>query len=353
MVSPARRRAAVAYLLHRFSVSERRACEVVGQHRSTQRYEVRPADFELRLVARMNELADRHPRYGYRRVWALLRSEGWEVNHKRVRRLWVKEGHRVPPAKRSSSQKAKGSGAGAAWNLPATAPNDVWSYDFLEGRTSNGGPIRILNVVDEYTRRGLGSLVARSIGARGVAAHLERLFERHGRPKLLRSDNGREFIAETLGQWLQEHDVQPVFIEYGSPWQNPFVERFNRTMRDEVLNGESFHSVLEARVVLGRWLHEYNTLRPHRGLGMKTPQAFYNASRVGSPREEPPSIALDQSLPRFRDCVAAATRRPRRHSLTETFTYTNTQTGPNDGGHAGGSGPGEPLGININHLPQA
>ena len=282
MVSPVRRRAAVAHLMHRFQVSERRACQVVGQHRSTQRYAVVAGDFELRLVARMNELAARHPRYGYRRIWALLRQEGWEVNHKRIRRLWVREGHKVPPAKRASSQRARGSGAGAAWNLPALAPNDVWSYDFVEGRTASGGQIRVLNVVDEYTRRALGSHVARSIGSTDVAAHLERLFARHGRPKLLRSDNGREFIAETLGQWLDERGVKPVFIEYGSPWQNPFVERFNRTMRDEVLNGESFHNILEARVVLERWLEEYNRLRPHSSLGMKTPQAFYEASKVGS-----------------------------------------------------------------------
>ena len=268
--------------MHRYRVSERRACQVVGQHRSTQRYAIRAPEFELRLVARINELAARHPRYGYRRVWALLRSEGWEVNHKRVRRLWVAEGHKVPPARRATGKKAQGSGAGAAWNLPAAAPNDVWSYDFVEGRTASGGQIRVLNVVDEFTRRALGCHVARSIGARDVARELDQLFAKHGRPKLLRSDNGREFIADSLAQWLAGQGVKPVFIEYGSPWQNPFVERFNGTMRDEVLNGESFHNVLEARVVLGRWVHEYNTLRPHRGLGMKTPQAFYESSRVVS-----------------------------------------------------------------------
>jgi transposase InsO family protein len=283
MVSPVRRRAAVAYLRHRYPVSERRACQLVGQHRSTQRYEVQPSDYELRLVRRINELATKHPRYGYRRVWALLRQEGWEVNHKRVRRLWVFEGHRVPPARRSTGKKAQGSGAGAAWNLPASAANDVWSYDFVETKTASGRSIRVLNVVDEYTRRSLGCRVAASIGSRDVAETLEQLFARHGKPKLLRSDNGREFIADSLGQWLAGQGVQPVFIQYGSPWQNPFVERFNLTMRDEVLNGESFHNVLEARIILERWIEEYNTLRPHRGLGMKTPQAFYESSRVGSP----------------------------------------------------------------------
>ena len=282
MVSPARRRAAVAHLMHRFSVSERRACQAVGQHRSTQRHVAVPGDLELRVVKRMNELAPRHPRYGYRRVWALLGSEGFEVNHKRIRRLWVAEGHKVPPAKRTTGAKARGSKAGAAWNVPAAAANDIWSYDFVETKTASGGQIRVLNVVDEHTRRCLGCHVARSIGSRDVAAFLERLFVRHGRPRRLRSDNGREFISAQLGRWLAEHDVEPVFIEYGSPWQNPFVERFNRTMRDEVLNGESFDSVLEARVILQRWLGEYNTLRPHRGLGFKTQQAFYEASKVVS-----------------------------------------------------------------------
>jgi transposase InsO family protein len=174
-------------------------------------------------------------------VGAVARSEGWEVNHKRVRRLWVLEGHRVPPGRRSTGRRAQGSGAGAAWNLPAAAPNDVWSYDFVESRTASGRSIRVLNVVDEYTRRALGCRVAGSIGSRDVAETLEQLFARHGQPKLLRSDNGREFIADSLGQWLAGQGVQPVFIEYGSPWQNPYVERFNLTMRDEILNGESFH----------------------------------------------------------------------------------------------------------------
>jgi putative transposase len=282
MVSPARRRAAVAHLIHRFRISERRACTVVGQHRSTQRYEAKPQDFELRLVKRIDELAARHPRYGYRRVWALLRQEGWSVNRKRIERLWRSEGHRVPPQRRSSGQKAKGSAAGAAWNTPASAPNDVWSYDFVSTRTADGGPLRVLNIVDEHTRRALGCLVARHIGARDVVAELGRLFSAYGKPAYIRSDNGREFISETTRIWLAGQGVKPIYIERGSPQQNPFVERFNGTMRDELLNGEHFDSPLEARVMIGRWADEYNTLRPHRGLGFKTPVAFFEASKVGS-----------------------------------------------------------------------
>ncbi len=282
MVSPSRRRDAVAYLVKRHRVSERRACQLVGQHRSTQRYEAQPPEFELALVKRMNDLAAKHPRYGYRRVWALLRSEGFEVNHKRVERLWRLEGHRVPARKRSSGQKAVGGSAGGTWAVQATRPNDVWSWDFVAARTEDGQPLRILNIVDEYTRRCLACRVARNIGARDLVDELEQVFGRHGKPNRIRSDNGREFISETLGEWLRDRQVGQLFIAKGSPQQNAYVERFNGTMRDEVLNGELFRSVLEARVVLHQWVAEYNTVRPHRGLGFKTPQAFYTASRVGS-----------------------------------------------------------------------
>jgi transposase InsO family protein len=282
MVSPARRRDAARFLQCRHKVSERRACRVVGQHRSTQRYERLAPEYELKLVARMNELAAVHPRYGYRRIWALLRSEGWSVNRKRIERLWRLEGHRVPPRRsQASGKKAQGTADNAVWNRPAAGQNQVWSYDFMSGRTRDGAALRILNVVDEYTRVALGCRVDRSIGASDVVAELERLFAKHGRPQVLRSDNGREFIAASLLDWLGERGVQTAFIEKGSPQQNPFVERFNGTMRDELLNGEEFDSLLEARVLINNWIDEYNTLRPHRGLGMMTPAAFAASSNEG------------------------------------------------------------------------
>lgn len=271
------------FLVKRRRVSERRACTVVGQHRSTQRYERVAPEYELKLVARMNELAASQPRWGYRRVWSVLRSEGWRVNRKRIERLWRLEGHRVPPRRTmASGKKAQGDASQAVWNLPATKPNDVWSYDFMGERTRDGGSLRILNVVDEYTRVALGAKVDRSIGASDVKAHLCELFARHGKPRVLRSDNGREFIAATLGEWLEEQGVARAFIEKGSPQQNAFVERFNGTMRDEVLNGEEFESVLEARVVISAWIDHYNTERPHRGLGMMTPAAYAKAWKAGS-----------------------------------------------------------------------
>jgi transposase InsO family protein len=274
-VSPARRRDAVRFVVKKRRVSERRACRVIGQHRSTQRYRPLPAEYELRLVARMNELAAEHPRWGYRMVWSLLRAEGWAVNRKRIMRLWRLEGHRVPPRRvQASGKRAEGTAEKAIWNLPATGPNHVWSYDFMSSRTRDGGALRILNVVDEYTRLSLGCRVARSIGAGSVREELEQLFDQHGKPAVLRSDNGREFIAQSLTEWLAGQGVKTAFIEKGSPQQNAFVERFNGTMRNEVLNGEEFNSLVEARVVINQWREQYNTIRPHRGLGGLTPAAF-------------------------------------------------------------------------------
>jgi putative transposase len=282
MVSPSRRRDAVTYLCRRHPVSERRACKLVGQHRSTNRYRAQPPEFELRLVARMNELADAYPRWGYRRIWELLRREGFAVNKKRIERLWRLEGHKVPAAKRSHGQKAVGGVAGSIWSLQAQEPNEIWSYDFVAARTEDGLALRILNVVDEYTRRCLVSHVDRNIGAGRVAEVLAEVFARHGRPKLIRSDNGREFIADSLKTWLAVQGVGQLFIEKGSPQQNAYVERFNGSMRDELLNGELFRSVLEARVLIAEWVDRYNTIRPHRGLAMKTPAAFYESLKAGS-----------------------------------------------------------------------
>ena len=287
MVSPARRRDAVAHLVAKFSVSERRACTLVGQHRSTQRYAAAPADFELKLAARMTALAAANPRWGYRMIHSLLVDEGWAVNRKRVERLWRAEGLQVPPRRaKSSGQKAVGGVANSAWELPALYPNHIWSYDFLTVRTTDGRAVRVLNVLDECTRESLGSLVARSIGARQVIRHLERLFAKHGKPKIIRADNGREFIADILTAWLTEQGVRAAFIEKASPQQNCFIERFNGTMRREALDGEALHSVLEVKVVVDAFNDRYNTRRPHRGLGMKTPAAY--AKELRSRLDEDP-----------------------------------------------------------------
>lgn len=266
--------------MRRYKVSERRACTLLGQHRSTQRYRPIVSSEEQELVEAMNKLAIKHPRWGYRAITKLLKDEGWKVNSKRIERLWRLEGHRVPPSKtKNSGQKALGGPENSSRRRPARGVHDVWCYDFVSARVRRGGPIRILNVVDEYSRMSLGSKVSRSIGATAVVAHLEKLFETHGTPSAIRSDNGREFIASTVIDWLRDHGVEPVFIEKGCPQQNPFVERFNGTMRRDLLNVEEFNNITEARVLVDGFNHEYNTERPHRALGMMTPLAFA-ASRI-------------------------------------------------------------------------
>lgn len=233
MVNPTRRRDAVNYLTKRHRVSERRACKVVDQHRSTQRYQRTAPDFEQELVKRMNQLAERHPRYGYRRIRALLRSEGFEVNKKRIERLWRLEGHRVPPPRKTRQKANRGSGMSSAWELRSNGPGDIWSLNFVHTRTSSGAAIRILNVVDEFTRVALGSRVAPAIGTRDVISHLGGLLETHKAPRILRSDNGREFTSELLGDWLKARGISQAFIEPGTPQQNTIVERFNGTMRTD------------------------------------------------------------------------------------------------------------------------
>jgi transposase InsO family protein len=281
MVSPSARRRAAAYLVRRYKVSERRACSVVGQHRSTQRYRPLVPEDEARLVAAMNALAERYPRWGYRSIAKLLRDDGWPVNVKRIERLWRLEGHRLPPARlKESGKRADGVDANSSQNRPALAEHHIWSYDFVSAQVRRGGKVRILNVVDEFTRVSLGSKVSRSIGATAVIAHLEVLFDTHGTPSAIRSDNGREFIAASVVEWLEDHGVEPVFIAKASPQQNPFVERFNGTMRRDLLNIEEFNNVLEAQVLVDMFNREYNEERPHRGLNMMTPLAFAESHRV-------------------------------------------------------------------------
>jgi len=259
----------------KFRVSERRACRAVGQHRSTNRYVATPADFETKLVERMIVLAEANPRWGYRTIHSILVEEGWAVNRKRVERLWRLHHLQVPPRKtKNSGQKGLGDDDNSIWRLPSLHPNHIWSYDFIKRRTSDGRPLRVLNVIDEYTRESLGSLCARSIGARAVLAHLERLFAEHGKPVLIRADNGREFIATELQLALSEQGVRAVFVAKASPQQNGFIERFNGTMANEVFGMEVLHSVLEAQVVVDDWNYKFNRRRPHQSLGGKTPHAF-------------------------------------------------------------------------------
>ena len=250
-------------------VSQRRACRVLGQVRSTQRRQAHVPDDEPKLVRRMAELACEYGRYGYRRVAALLRSEGFAVNHKRVERLWRREGLKVPG--RQPKRRRLWLNDGSCVRLRPAHANHVWSYDFVAARTSDGRPLRLLNLVDEFTRECLSIDVARRLGSDDVLERLTDLFVRRGTPQYIRSDNGSEFTATAVREWLARVGVRTLYIEPGSPWENGYVEGFNGRLRDELLNGEVFDTVLEAKVLTERWRVRYNTVRPHSSLGYRPP----------------------------------------------------------------------------------
>ena len=257
-------------------VSERRACQVLSQPRSTQRYAVRTRDDERPLVQLMLALARRHPRYGYRRSWALLRCDGFRVNRKRVYRLWRREGLKVP-RKQRKRRRLGHSGNGCVRHR-AERINHVWCYDFVSDQTVDGRTVKFLTVEDEYTRECLAIEVERGITSREVIETLRYLFEVRGMPEHIRSDNGPEFIAKALRTWLAESGVKTLYIEPGAPWQNGFNESFNGKLRDELLNGELFTSLTEAKLVTEDYRLEYNHRRPQSSLGYETPAAY--AARV-------------------------------------------------------------------------
>lgn len=240
------------------------------QHpRSTQRDHVRVGDVEAPLTQRIVALAMRYGRYGYRRITALLRREGWCVNHKRVQRLWRKEGLKVPA--RQPQRGRLWLNAGSCVRLRPEQRNHVWSCDFMREQTHNGRPFRILNVIDEYTRECLATRVARQLTVGDVQECLTELFCQRGVPVHLRSDNGPEFTAKAIRKWLNELGASTLFIEPGSPWENGYVESFNGKMRDELLNREIFYTVKAAQVLIEGWRREYNHVRPYSALGYRPP----------------------------------------------------------------------------------
>lgn len=250
-------------------VSERRACKVLGQARSTQRRRAVIPDDEPVLVDEILRLATQYGRYGYRTITDLLRNEGWKVNHKRVARLWRREGLKVP--RKQPKKRRLWLHDGSCVRLPATHKDHVWSYDFVADRTHDGRPIRMLNILDEYTRECLSIDVERCMNHKMVIDRLAELFVHRGTPEYIRSDNGSEFVAEPLRDWLGKLKVNTAYIEPGSPWENGYIESFNARLRDELLNGEIFETLLEAKVLIERWRIHYNTVRPHSALGGRPP----------------------------------------------------------------------------------
>jgi putative transposase len=259
----------VRRLQERFGVSERFACRVAGQHRSTQRKPCRPSpvdDDDLRAELRV--IAKAHPRWGYKMATRVVRRTGWRVNRKRVQRLWREEGLKRPLQRPRKRRRVRPE---SSERLRALRPNHVWAIDFAFDETTDQRRLKLANIVDEYTREALVMRVARTCTAEDLIVELERLVEAYGPPSLLRCDNGPELIADALRDWCRFSRIGISYIAPGSPWENPYVESFNGRARDELLNVEEFGSLLEAHVVVEAWRIEYNTDRPHGALGGLTP----------------------------------------------------------------------------------
>lgn len=272
MTSPARRREAAKQAQTTVEVSERRACRVIGQPRSTQRYEPRLVDDEAALIQRMHERVRHHPRFGYRRIWALLRDEGWRVNRKRVYRLWRKEGFKVP--RRTRKKRRLGHSSNGILRQRPQHKDHVWAWDFIHDRDERNRPLKWLSLVDEYTRECLALEVERSMTATEVINILAQVILIRGAPKFIRCDNGPEFIAAAMRQYLEAAKIGTLYIEPGSPWENGYAESFHGRLRDELLNTESFADLVEAKALGAAWQNEYNHRRPHSSLGYQTPAAF-------------------------------------------------------------------------------
>lgn len=282
-------------MVHDLGISERRACRVLGQSRATQRYAPQPRSDEAPLTARIVELAGVYGRYGYRRVTAMLRHEAWKVNHKRVERIWRRSGLKVP--QRQPKRGRLWFNDGSCVRLRPMHRDHVWAYDFVTGRTHDGRAFKMLTLVDEFTRECLSMDVARTIRSDDVLERLAWLMVTRGVPGHIRSDNGPEFTAGVVREWLGKVGVRTLFIEPGSPWENGYVESFNGKLRDELLNGEIFYTLKEAKVLIELWRRHYNTTRPHSSLGYRppAPEAFVAASGA-EPVFAPLSPALHRGV---------------------------------------------------------
>jgi len=282
------------------TVSERRACRTLSQPRGTQRYQPQRPERDKALIEAIRQLSQHHRRYGYRRITALLRADGWSVNRKRVQRLWRQEGLKVP--QKQHKRRRLGRSENSCTRRRAERINHVWTYDFLMDRTEDGRRLKLLVVVDEFTRESLAIEVARHLTAADVIETLAYLFAVRGVPRYLRSDNGPEFIAQAIRQWLASTGAETLYIAPGSPWENAYIESFNSRFRDELLNAESFACLKEAQVLVERYRRQYNHHRPHSSLGYQSPAAFaatcipsaaatpalqeYTSSQVDNPLQE-------------------------------------------------------------------
>jgi putative transposase len=275
-VTPVQQRAAARYLSKQYKVSERRICQVLGRSRSTLRYRPKQRPDEPVLSREIKRLARRHPRFGYRRIHAMLVRRGYSVNIKRVHRLWVELGLKRPLRLKKPRKfgPKPGTGANSCVNQPSRFKNDVWTCDFIFDRTSQGGSLKWLTLVDEYTRECLILHAAKSIRGAEVRRLIARVIGRRGAPTRIRSDNGSEFICEALTGWLPAMGARSIPVAAGSPWQNGYIESFHSRLRDEFLEREEFESVSDAQARADWFRREYNTVRPHSSLDYATPEEF-------------------------------------------------------------------------------
>lgn len=276
MVGPARKRKVVEGVVGAGRLSERRACELLDQPRSTQRYGTKAPARDAGLAKALREFSCRRPRAGYRMATASLRRAGWEVNPKRVLRVWREEGLKVP--RRRRPKRRRGNTAQGSQLLRARRPDQVWSYDFVFDETEGGKRLKWLPICDEFTRESVALEVEHHMTARDVVRVLDTAVRERGRaPEYIRSDNGPEFIAQAVVDWVEARGFETLFIEPGSPWQNCYSESFNSRFRDEFLNVELFGTLLEAKVLGREFQDDYNHARTHSSLGY-LPPAEYAAS---------------------------------------------------------------------------
>ncbi len=278
-------------LQDRLGISERRACRYAGQHRSTQRHDPIVAGDDAALRAELRRISRKRPRWGYRRAHQLLLDEGWQLNRKRTQRLWREEGLRVPQRRRK--RQRLGDSTVPADRLRAEAPDHVWAIDFQFDQTADGHNLKLLHVVDEFTREALAIECHRRIDADKTVATLDRLVaERGTAPGFVRCDNGPELTANALRDWCRFSKAGSAYIEPGSPWQNPYVESFGSRIRDELLAVELFSCLAEAKVLIEDWRQDYNEHRPHSALGMIAPAVFARGYREAHLAAAPASAEL-------------------------------------------------------------
>jgi putative transposase len=277
-------------LQDRLGVSERRACQITGQHRSTQRHKPRVADDDAALRGQLREISRKRPRWGYRRAHATLCEQGWQVNRKRVQRLWREEGLRVPVRRRK--RQRLGNSTVPAARLVAERPDRVWAIDFQFDQTADGRILKLLHVVDEFTREALAIECRRRLDADATVAVLDRIVAERGQaPLFIRCDNGPELTADALRDWCRFSRAGSAYIQPGSPWQNAYVESFGSRVRDELLAVELFSCLAEAKVMVADWREDYNQRRPHSALSMQTPARFARTWKDHNHRLSP---AVDQ-----------------------------------------------------------